>query len=356
MAGFTASDGLGETENGYDVIYSVNKIIEVINTGYSQSGFLVSSVTGSRYVDTAAVTGSGTTGTATYKMRVRDNWVDLFVLDIATQTIALGSSINVAGSAPVKSVNKVTGSVLVHQMYTSPTPAISPAVDTIIIDAYDGVAPKGAGVGALVENINGTTTNLNSLPNRSGYIAYDTSKNRFVGRHNTGWKYLDGTDGEALTYKDTTGFTAAGRVAVANAAGKVLKETTYTIPSTIGSSGAGAVLTSDGTNVVFSPIKNIYVTVTGSGTVSVDWSVGNLFYYLTALDVKFEYSGTPANGQMIMIMVKNTDPANGRAITLPSARWIMGQQIKDIAPNTTTIYTVLKAGDEYWVVSTRDLM
>jgi len=348
MAGFSTSDGLGETENGYDVIYSVNKIIEVINTGYSQAGFLVNSVTGSRYVET----GLGG-GKAYYRMRVDDAWVDMFVMDIATKTISLGTSINVSGSAPVKSVNKVTGSVLVHQMYTSPTPAISPAVDTIIIDAYDGVAPKGAGVGALVENINGTTTNLNSLPNRSGYIAYDTSKNRFVGRHNTGWKYLDGTDGEALTYKDTTGFTAAGRVAVANAAGKVLKETGYIIPTTVGASGT--VLTSDGTNVTFSVPRGTLVNLSGSFTVDINWTLGHTFYLPITSNITFTYTALSAQeGQTIMIVVLN-NAATGLTVDLPSSKWIMAQPIRDIGPGTATVYTVIRIANTYWVVSTRDL-
>jgi hypothetical protein len=88
--------------------------------------------------------------------------------------------------------------------------------------------------------------------------------------------------------------------------------------------------------------QNIYVT---PAAFSIDWSAGQVFYKeVSTTPTTFTYSGTPANGMSIQLVVKNTG-ASPIAVNLPAGLWLDGTIITNLAVGATNIYTITR---EHW--------
>jgi hypothetical protein len=92
--------------------------------------------------------------------------------------------------------------------------------------------------------------------------------------------------------------------------------------------------------------QNIYVT---PAAFSIDWSAGQVFYKeVSTTPTTFTYSGTPANGMSIQLVVKNTG-ASPIAVNLPAGLWLDGTIITNLAVGATNIYTITRANNVYHI-------
>jgi len=179
----------------------------------------------------------------------------------------------------------------------------------------------------------------------------------------------------ALVTKPTN-FSTANRVVVAAGASKVLSETGWTVPTTVGSNGL--VLKSDGTNVTFqadtaviptclgsqrvtgngttlSCVDMGYITATPSTSISIDMATNHIFDYSitgAASTYTITLSGG-VNGRIINIVITTT---NAQTLAWAGTTyWPGGTKITTTKAGSTVVFTVLYSGGKYLITGVEDL-
>jgi len=280
MAQITATDYITGTDTGYELIDSVNTLIEAIRTTQSGTSFGTTAVLGSMFLDTTETifgTNNVTTGRAHLKMCTVASpvkWVTLFTFDFNQGTTALGSGIDItSGGVSVGTVNARGGNVVINDIY-----AKTDSMATPVITGYDTVDFTGA----LIRVLSGTEQNILNYPApTAGMIAYTTDSGRFLGRRATAWGSLQGTGKELVADGP---FSGPNKIVISKAANtRVITQTPYTLPAALG--GINTFLKSDGNNLVFGSADSKFIVLSpGTTTTNVDWSAGNVFK-LTLPDV-----------------------------------------------------------------------
>ena len=156
----------------------------------------------------------------------------------------------------------------------------------------------------------------------------DNSESMYIGRGGSGQFILD---------KDQKRWIETGRTRT-----KELQKAAYNNP--------GYVYQSDGWSNSFTPVKNIYVA---DSTNNINWSTGHTFYKAISTNAVFTFSNQ-VDGQIINLTIENTSSSN-ITVTLPTAKWVGGIVRNIITAISTTIFTIERVNNTYFIITVENL-